>query len=142
MIKIIIGVIGYYILYSSYHIYENIKSPIFNDGNVIKNNEGDKNEQLVIPKEGKKRNSINEEEEEYINKPFKNVLKKDDIIDYHLYFSCEEDIDINKHMQDKYLEKDERFISVYKILNGKYSWNNNVDLLDEKRKKNSFFFFV
>ncbi|ETW48561.1 hypothetical protein PFMALIP_03373 [Plasmodium falciparum MaliPS096_E11] len=70
-----------------------------------------------------------------------NVLKKDDIIDYHLYFSCEEDIDINKHMQDKYLEKDERFISVYKILNGKYSWNNNVDLLDEKRKKNSFFFF-
>ncbi|SPJ11040.1 serpentine receptor, putative [Plasmodium sp. DRC-Itaito] len=139
MIKIIIGIICYYILYSSYHIYENIKRPIFNHHNVIKNNEGDKKEQMVIPKEGKKRNNTNEEEEEYLNKPFKNVLKKDDIIDYHLYFSCEEDIDINKHIQDKYLEKDEKFISVYKILNGKYNWNNNVDLVDEKGKKNFFF---
>ncbi|SOV15819.1 serpentine receptor, putative [Plasmodium gaboni] len=140
MIKIIIGIIGYYIVYSSYHIYENIKIPIFNHHNVIKNNEGHKKEQTVMPKEGNKRYSTNEEEEEYLNKPFKNILKKDDIIDYHLYFSCEEDIDINKHIQDKYLEKDEKFISVYKILNGRYNWNNNVDLLEEKRKKNIFFF--
>ncbi|SOV78162.1 serpentine receptor, putative [Plasmodium sp. gorilla clade G3] len=141
MIKIIIGIIGYYILYSSYHVYENVKSPIFNVHNIIKNNEGEKKQQMVNPKDSKKRNSTNEEEEEYLNKPFRNVLKKDDIIDYHLYFSCEEDIDINKHIQDKYLEKDKKFISVYKILNGKYNWNNNINLVEEKRKKNFFFFF-
>ncbi|CRH00182.1 serpentine receptor, putative [Plasmodium relictum] len=122
MIKIIIGIIFYYILYSSYYIYENIKTPLYDPSEELKYY---LNEEVGDHKEKK-----------YLYKPYKNVLKKNDKIDYHLYLSCVEYIDLNKYINEKYIDSDKNFINIYNFTNTTYNWDEKKI----KRKKKWLFF--
>ncbi|CRG96361.1 serpentine receptor, putative [Plasmodium gallinaceum] len=122
MIKLIIGIICFYVLFSSYHIYKNIKTPIY-----------DRSEELKYYKN----KEINENtESKYTYKPYKNILKKNDIIDYHLYISCVKHIDLNKYINEKYIDSDKNFINVYNFTNTVYNWHENKI---KKKKKWVFF---
>lgn len=111
MIKFIVGIICYYILYCSYHVYENIRTPIYDHTRDIKNS--------------KKQSNNNNLYGNNIYKPFKNVLTKKDKIDYHIYLSCVEDIDLNKYIDEKYIDYDRNFIKVFYLKNARYNWDES-----------------
>ncbi|ANQ08199.1 Uncharacterized protein PCOAH_00026480 [Plasmodium coatneyi] len=111
MIKFAVGIICYYIVYCSYHVYQNVRTPVYEH-----------------TKDGKKKEEVKEGlhvGEKYIHRPFTNFFKQKDIVDYHLYMSCEENIDLNKYVseKEKFLEKNKNFINVYNFSNVSYDWN-------------------
>ncbi|SCM21288.1 conserved Plasmodium protein, unknown function [Plasmodium chabaudi adami] len=128
MIKFIIGIIFYYLLYCFYGIYEHIKTPIYNYSEIknkyISNKNGD------IPSQY------------YMYKPFKNEIKKNDKLDYHFYLSLIEHIDLNKYINGKHIKKDKRYINVYNLTNVKYNWDdlqvqkNDINRNNQTIKKN------
>ncbi|VWU49908.1 serpentine receptor, putative [Hepatocystis sp. ex Piliocolobus tephrosceles] len=111
MIKYIVCIISYYILFCSYYIYLNIRTPIYDYSNTVQHD---------LKNEG-----INSLEEEYIYKPFKNALQKSDKIDYRFYLTSIENINLNRHIKNKYIDKDERFINVFNLNNVRYVWEEN-----------------
>ncbi|CAA9988336.1 serpentine receptor, putative [Plasmodium knowlesi strain H] len=111
MIKFAVGIICYYIVYCAYHVYQNVRTPIYEYAKDVKKNEKDQ-EGLHVG-------------EKYIHRAFTNFLKQKDKVDYHLYMSCEENIDLNRYVseKDKFLEKNKNFINVHNFNNISYDWN-------------------
>ncbi|GAW81078.1 hypothetical protein, conserved [Plasmodium gonderi] len=125
MLKFSVGIICYYILYCLYYVYQNVRTPVYDyTKGGEKGTKGQENVNL---------------DQKYIFKPFKNFLKKNDKIDYHLYMSCEENIDLNQYEneKEKYLKKNKNFINVHKFTNISYDWNYNH--VNEQNKWWSFF---
>ncbi|VTZ78378.1 serpentine receptor, putative [Plasmodium yoelii] len=128
MIKFIIGIIFYYLLYCFYGLYEHIRTPIYYNSETknkyISNKNGDTSSQG------------------YIHEPFKNEIQKNDRLDYHFYLSLIEHIDLNKYINGKYINKDKNFINIYNFRNVKYNWDdvqvekNDINIVKQKIKKN------
>ncbi|CAD2104493.1 conserved Plasmodium protein, unknown function [Plasmodium vinckei] len=124
MIKFIIGIIFYCLLYGFYGIYEHIKTPIYYYSEIknkyTSNKNGDVSSQY------------------YMYKPFKNEIKKNDKLDYHFYLSLIEHIDLNKYINGKHIKKDKHFTNVYNLSNVKYNWDDvQVQKNDINRNKQS-----
>ncbi|GAB66586.1 hypothetical protein PCYB_093710 [Plasmodium cynomolgi strain B] len=111
MIKFAVGIICYYVVYCSYYVYQNVRTPVYEHVRDGKQNEKDQEGQHMS--------------EKYIHRAFTNFFKQNDKVDYHLYMSCEENIDLNKYIneKEKYLKKNKNFINVYNINNVSYDWS-------------------
>ncbi|CXI42194.1 conserved Plasmodium protein, unknown function [Plasmodium berghei] len=128
MVKFIIGIILYCLLYCFYGLYEHIKTPIYyyseTKNKYISNKNGDTLSQG------------------YIYEPFKNEIQKNDKLDYHFYLSLIEHIDLNKYINGKYINKDKNFINIYNFSNVKYNWDdvqvqkNDRNIVKQNIKKN------
>ncbi|KJP90202.1 hypothetical protein AK88_00050 [Plasmodium fragile] len=113
MIKFAVGIICYYIVYCSYHVYKNVRTPVYEHSRGR-----DKN--------GKEQAGL-DISEKYIHRAFSNFFKHKDKVDYHLYMSCEEYIDLNRYVREKetFLEDNENFINVHNFNNVSYDWTYN-----------------